>query len=187
MSEILKIFCSVREIEKYFNVRLHETCAREAFDLGGEFHGSDYPNMLLIIQGHKYLVTGFWGLVPAETGIENISTYQNSNPLIATLYTSLTSLYSRSSNSDLKRCIVPITSIKNNSDEQMDIATENALMGLAGVYRRIGNITVFSLLHTNYRKNKKAPIKMDANDSELWLDYDYPIGHNLDCSKYQNP
>lgn len=179
MNEVLEITCSVADIENYFDVRLYETCAREAFDIGGFFYGRDHPNMLIIIQKHKHLVTGLWGLVPKETKIESIADHQDSRTLKDTLYTSLDSLFSRPENTDLRRCIVPVSCMDPEINLSMVTTGNSRITGLAGVYRKIGNMTVFSLLYTRQVKNVIEPIKLDALDSAHWLDHDHPIGHGV--------
>jgi len=160
---------SVREVEDHFDIILYETCAREAFDIGGVLDGAEHPNMLIIIEKYRYLVTGIWGLALKDIRTEDVLPTLENTPLSSTLYIDFKHLNNNIGSSDFLRCIVPVTSL-GKPEPQGHGKGKKKIWGLAGVYRRFGNVTTFALVSLASDTCKEYyPVVLNKDLANVWL------------------
>lgn len=167
MDRFIRLDAEVADIEARFGVTLHETCAREAFDTPLAYNGSTHPNMLIIIEGHRYLVTGIWGLVPEGLEVEQIPEFYKRSDNETTLYIPF-NLYRSNRVANVQKCIVPATWFGAYDTEIQQKTPE--IFAYAGIYRRTDYMTTFSILTAMDNTKLPVPIKINPENMEDWLD-----------------
>lgn len=183
---------TVKDIEKRYNVKLHDPEARDAFDIP-VFHanGFSHPAWLIIAQqAPELLVNSTWGIVPQNKKLEEIESYHKESVRYgAGLNAQSEKLFDHfiyKNSAYTKRCLIPVTGFyepheHNKKKYPYLIHREyNELFCLAGIYTVIEDIVTYSILtkaasplfEKIHNLKKRQPVIIREGFEEEWLNPD---------------
>ena len=179
----------VKEIERQYEVTLHDEKLREFFDLQGyHMNGFAHPAMLIIPQEEtSVLKSAKWGIAPTYTRPEKLDEYYKQavkfggglNARSEKLFDHFIYKYSVLS----KRCLVPVTGFfephehnKKKYPYYIHRANEDSF-ALAGIYTVIDRTVTFSILTkpashlfaSIHNVRKRQPVMLCREYEQEWL------------------